>query len=364
MKENKRLLSLDVFRGLTVAAMIFVNNPGSWTDVYYPFLHGDWNDCTFTDLIAPFFLFSVGLSMAYSLRNALTGDRSKLIKKILRRVLVIFSIGMILAACPLNYWSVGVRIFGVLQRIAIAYGVAAILCIYLDKIKLALLSLFILIFYWLLLYFGGQGDPYSYGGSFLTVMETKLFGNDRLLFGWAYFEGTFSLLPSVVNVLYGYLIGKFIQCSNNIRNTSYILFFAGLLLMLLAKLWEIVLPFNLTLWTSSFVVYCSAWASMIFAFILWLVDVNGYKKWAEPFKAYGMNPLFIYFTAEMWAAISVSKFTLLDGSVTNIKKLSFEGIFVPVADYMNGSILFALWHVFIFWLLAYIMYKKKIFIKI
>lgn len=365
MESKKRLLTLDVFRGFAVAAMILVNNPGNWQDIYYPLRHGDWNDCTFADLVFPFFLFSIGISMAYSFRNALKHDNWKRIKKISIRVVVLFALGMLIAACPLDYWSVGTKIFGTLQKIAIVYAIAAVLCLYLDSIRLVFVSLLILISYWLILYYGGQGDPYSYAGSFINIYETKLFGESRLLFGWANFAGSLSLLPAVVNVLFGYLIGKLVQCSKNFRNLSYKIFFIGLALLLLGKLWEIVLPFNMSLWTSSYIVYSSGWASMIFAFFLWLIEVNGYKKWAQPYKVYGMNPLFIYFISEIWAMLCATNFKFPGiNYVFNPKSWANETIFIPLAGYLNGSLLYAFSHVLLFWLIAYIMYKKKVFIKI
>lgn len=364
MESNKRLLSLDVFRGLTIAAMILVNNPGNWNEIYHPLRHSDWHGCTFTDLVFPFFLFSVGVSMAYSLKNSMVKGNSFLVKKILRRVAVIFMLGIFICAFPLNYLFPTVSIWGVLQSIAIAYGIAAILCLNLNSIKLCFASFLILALYWVFMLYGGQGDIYSADTNAIALLESKIFGEGNLLFGWANVGGFFTILPMVVNVLTGYLIGKFIQKSKNLRNSCYIIFFIGLSFMYLGQFWGNFYPINKSMWTSSYVVYASGWAAMIFAFLLWLIDVNGCKSWAYPYKTYGMNPLFIYFIAQIWCMIGTTNLNVLANAHHSIYNWGYQTVFVPIAGELNGSLLFALWHVVLFWLISFIMYKKKIFIKI
>ena len=369
IKSTNRLLALDVFRGMTIASMIIVNIPGSWSYVYAPLRHAKWHGCTPTDFIFPFFLFIVGVAMSYSLKAFENKISLSATKKILKRVFIIFSIGLILNAFPFNEGFTHLRILGVLQRIAIAYGIASFFCLYLNSRKLIILSAIILLSYWLLIFLFGQGNPYALDSNLVRVIDLKLIGEKHLWTGTGIPfdpEGLLSTLPSVVTVIFGYLTGQQIRSKAVLKQTTYRLFLTGLAAIVTGKIWGIFFPINKSLWTSSFVLYTSGWALIFLTVLLWIIDIKGYKKWTFPFIVFGTNSLFVYVLSSIWVKIYIYliKIPKADGSVTNAYDWIYHSIFEPMAGHMNGSLLFAIAHVFVFWLILLFMYRRKIFIKI
>lgn len=369
IKNTDRLLALDVFRGITIAAMIIVNIPGSWSHIYAPLRHAKWHGCTPTDLIFPFFLFIVGVAMTYSMKKFNNTISLIAIRKILKRVLLIFLIGLFLHAFPFNSGFSNLRILGVLQRIALAYGIAAMLCLYFNQKKLIILSGFILLLYWPLLFFFGQGDPYALETNLARTIDLKIIGENHVWRGLGIPfdpEGLLSTVPAVVTVIFGYLTGKVIQAESNLKSTFSKLLLAGIAAIVIGKIWGLVFPINKSLWTSSYVFYTAGWATLFLSILLWTIDIKGFKKWAYPFVIFGMNSLFVYALSSIWVKIYIDliKITKPDGSITNAYSWLYIQIFVPVAGNLNGSLLFAFTHVFVFWIVLLILYKKKIFIKI
>lgn len=349
--------------------MILVNMPGSWSYVY-PFLnHAKWHGCTPTDLIFPFFLFITGVAMRYTFKKFNDKVSFGIIKKIMIRVVLIFLIGLALNAFPFNMEISNLRVFGVLQRIAIAYGVAACLCLRFNQKNLIVISGILLIGYWLLLTWFGQGDPYAVESNLVRVVDLKLFGESHLWQGKGIAfdpEGLLSTFPAVVTVISGYLTGQLIQSKSNLKSAVYKLFFYGLLSVFFGKMWGFVFPINKYLWTSSYVLYTTGWALICFAFFLWLIDLKGFGKWHYPFIVFGTNSLFVYILSIIWIKILIHliKITAADGSVTSGYNWIYKDFFVPVAGTLNGSLLFAVTHIFIFWIILLILYQKKIFLKI
>ena len=354
---------------MTIAAMITVNIPGSWSHIYAPLRHAKWHGCTPTDFIFPFFLFIVGVAMAYSLKRFNNNITLSATKKILKRVFIIFTIGVILNAFPFNEGFSNLRILGVLQRIALAYGIASFLCLYFDSRKLIILSAAILLLYWLLLFLFSQENPYALNSNLVRSIDIKLIGENHLWTGTGVPfdpEGLLSTLPAVVTVISGYLSGKLIRSKSGLKQTTYQLFLTGLATLLTGKLWGIFFPINKSLWTSSFVLYTSGWALIFLSILLWIIDVKGYKKWTFPFIVFGTNSLFVYILSSIWVQIYIYmiKIPKADGSVINGYDWIYHSIFVPIAGNLNGSLLFAITHVFIFWIILLFLYRKKIFIKI
>ncbi|MDP3358470.1 MAG: heparan-alpha-glucosaminide N-acetyltransferase domain-containing protein [Lutibacter sp.] len=364
----KRLLALDVLRGLTIALMIMVNTPGSWSYVYPPLLHSKWHGCTPTDLVFPFFLFIVGVSMWYSFKKYGEGLTKKGLLKVLKRFSVIFLLGLFLNAFP-KFDFENLRFFGVLQRIAIAYAVGAILCMQFNFKQLLIICGLILLGYWGLLYFGGSGDVYSLATNVVGKVDLFVFGKNHIYKGFGIPfdpEGLLSSIPSVATVLIGYFTGRLIDEAINVTAVVKKLVFFGIIGVIVGWFWGYSLPINKPLWTSSYVLYAGGLAMLFLALLLWLIDVKGVKKWANPFIHFGTNPLFIFVFSGIYAKaiIYLVKSTNSEGETITGYRYLYENVFVPIAGNMNGSLLFAIAHIIIFWLLTYILFRNKIFIKI
>lgn len=362
----QRLLALDVMRGLTVALMIMVNMPGSWSYMYPPLRHASWHGCTPTDLVFPFFLFIVGSAMAYSFgKHKNSKSKGALAQKVIRRMLLIFIIGLFLHLFP-RFNFENMRIMGVLQRIALAYGLAGFIVIYAKPKFIYGLSFIILLGYWGLLYFGGN-PPYEAETTIVTKVDKMILGENHMWRGLGFSfdpEGLLSTIPAIVTVLLGYFSGQIIRVTLGIKKAVVYLLVLGIVVALLGWIWGLYLPINKSLWTSSYVLYTGGLAMLLLAFLLWIIDVLGYKKWAMPTVHFGMNPLFIFVLSGIYVRILYMIKIPIDGKVINGYKYLYEHIFVPLAGNMQGSLLFAISHLFLFWLLVYFLYKKRIFIKI
>jgi predicted acyltransferase len=367
--EIKRYTSLDAFRGLTIALMILVNTPGSFKFIYAPLRHAMWHGCTPTDLVFPFFLFIVGVAMWFSFKKFDHKPSLAALKKIIKRTIIIFAVGLALNAFPFyNLIIPKLRILGVLQRIALAYGIGAVACIYLTQKKQVFLTVFILGGYWIALLLTGGDNPFS--------RETNVVGQlDRLLLGAGHLhdrtspafdpEGLLSTLPAVVTVIFGYITGRAIGISQDKKKTITMMILWGILGILSGLLWGIFFPINKALWTSSYVLFTTGIALILLSFLVWLIDLKGFKKWAKSLLVFGTNSIFIYVVSILWAKIMVIiRLTIADGSKISLKAWIYQNVFVPWAGPLIGSLLFALTHIILFWLILLILYKKKIFIRI
>jgi len=364
----KRLLALDVLRGLTIALMIMVNTPGSWSYVYSPLLHSKWHGCTPTDLVFPFFLFIVGVSMWYSFKKYGEGLTKKGLLKVFKRFSIIFLLGLLLNLFP-KFNFENLRFFGVLQRIAISYGIAAILCMRFNHKQLIIVCTLILMGYWGLLYFGGSGDIYSLTSNAAGKLDLFLFGENHIYKGFGIPfdpEGLLSAIPAIATVIIGYLTGRLIDLSSNVIEVVKKLVTYGMASVVAGWFWGYLLPINKPLWTSSYVLYSGGLAMAFLALLLWTIDVKGIKKWSNPFIHFGTNPLFIFVFSGIYVkTISyLVKSTNFEGETITGYRYLYENIFVPIAGNMNGSLLFAISHIIVFWLLTYILFRNKIFIKI
>lgn len=364
----KRLISLDVLRGLTIALMIMVNTPGSWSYVYPPLLHAKWHGCTPTDLVFPFFLFIVGVSMWFSFKKIEKGLTKKGLLKVFKRFSIMFLLGVFLNAFP-KFDFENLRVLGVLQRIAIAYLFAAIFCLQFNVKQLAVVLVTILLGYWGLLYFGGSEDVYGLTTNVVRRFDLFVFGENHIYKGFGVPfdpEGLLSSIPSVATVLLGYFIGRSIENSGNTIQAIKRIVLFGVIGITIGWVWSFVFPINKALWTSSYVLYTGGLAMLLLAFLMWLIDVKGISKWSIPFIHFGTNPLFIFIFSILYVKvlIYVVKLTNSDGEVLTGYSYLFKNIFAPIAGNMNGSLLFAIVHIIFFWLITYGLYKKKIFVKI
>jgi predicted acyltransferase len=367
--SSQRYLALDVLRGMTVALMILVNNPGSWSHIYAPLKHAAWQGCTPTDLVFPFFLFVVGVSMFFSFAKYGNELNKESLLKIGKRVLLIFAIGLFLNSFP--QWNQDfskLRIMGVLQRIALAYGLAAIIVLYVNRKYLPYLGAIILLVYWGLVYSLGGSDPYSLAGNPATPFDTALLGENHLYKGFGIPfdpEGVFSTLPAIVTVIIGYLVGALIKESRKTTVARKLVNF-GIIAVIAGWLWGMYFPIAKPIWTSSYVLYAAGYASLLLALLIWIIDLKGYTKWTSFFVVFGVNPLFIFAFSGLWARIlgRIIHVTGADGKVVNGSSWLYNEVFQPLAGDLNGSLLYAISHVILFWMLGYILYKKKIFIKV
>lgn len=361
---NARYKSLDVFRGITVAGMILVNTPGSWAYIYPPLQHADWHGYTPTDLVFPFFLIAVGLSMSFSFRRLEGLNNKAFYLKAFRRALLIFLIGLALTAFPFfgkDYANL--RILGVLQRIALAYLSAAIVVhIVRRPLHLTILASIVLIGYWLLLLFFGSDDPYSLEGNLprkidlLILEDAHMWHGKKIAFDP---EGLLSTLPAMVTVISGYLFGLMIQ---RFQKTELITRLAAIstILLVVGYIWSLVMPINKALWTSSYVLVSSGIGGLVLTLLIYFIDFKKMDKWSWPFEVFGMNPLVSFVASILWVKI----YFLIDIDGQNLYGWLYTTVFKPIVSPTFGSLLFAIAHVFGCWLIALWLYKRKIIIKI
>lgn len=367
MKSSERLVSLDAFRGLTILLMIVVNTPGSWAFVYPPLRHSVWHGATPTDLVFPFFLFIVGVAMWFSFKKYDHKMSSPAFLKILKRTALIFLIGLFLNAFP-KFNLEHLRIMGVLQRIALAYGLAATAVLLLPQWGRWTFSVFILLGYWALMYLMGGNDPYSLEYNFATSIDLSLFGEAHVYKGFGIPfdpEGLLSTLPAMINVVFGYLVGEIISTTKDLKKIISKLVSIGVIGIVLGLVWNLVFPINKPIWTSSYVVYTVGIALLVLALFIYIIDIKEAKKWTTPLLIYGTNPLLIFVLSIVWVKVIIYLVHFGQGEdrISGYGWL-YKSIFIPIGGNMLGSLLFALFHGLLFWAVGYILYRKKIFLKL
>jgi len=369
-----RLVSLDVFRGVTIAGMILVNNPGSWGYVYAALGHAEWHGWTPTDLIFPFFLFIVGVAINLSLTKRLVAGAShrSIFLKMLRRSIILFALGLFLsflARCIVPKFDIShIRIPGVLQRIAICYFFSAIIFIKTNWKGRAIITVTLLAFYWVMMKL--YPVP-GYGPGVLTLDGNLCTYIDNLLLkGHMYKpnfdpEGIFSTIPAIATTLSGVLVGDWL-CSPQSRPEKVArLFVVGNFAILAGIIMDAWLPINKQLWTSSYTVFTSGMAMVCLAMCYYLIDIKGYKRWVLPFTAIGMNAIAMFVgNGLMVRLLSFWKITEPDSSQLTSLAYAYKHFFVPIAGNLNGSLLYAIVMVLIWIGIAAILYRKRIFIKI
>lgn len=373
-----RLLSLDFFRGLTVAAMILVNNPGSWSHIYAPLKHAEWHGCTPTDLIFPFFLFIVGVSISFALGSKKDHVKhSTLILTALKRALILFGLGLFLSLFPKIFTEPiealqTVRIPGVLQRIAVVFFISAVLFIKTTSKTQLRIMIGLLVGYWLAMTF----IPVPGVGFANLEKETNLGAwIDRSLLTEAHLwktsktwdpEGIFSTFPAVATGLFGVLIGTWLKRKDkpDAVKISW-MFSVGLLAVIGGLIWDLFFPINKALWTSSFVLYAGGLATLGLALCYWLIDVQGYKKGTTPFVVYGVNAITVFFLSGLIPRIlNMIKVQMPDGSTNGSREWMYETFFTPYFSPINASLAGAVTFILIWLVILWWMYNKKVIIKV
>jgi predicted acyltransferase len=367
-KSTSRLVSLDILRGMTVAFMIIVNTPGSWDHVYRPLRHSEWDGCTPTDLVFPFFLFIIGVSIWYSLRKYGFEINGSSLLRIFRRTITIFALGLFLSIFPyfkMDYSEL--RIMGVLQRIALAYGIGALICLMVRREYLWIVIAFLLLFYWALLGFFGGAEPYSLAGNFVRKVDIAILGKDHLYKGFGIPfdpEGLLSTISSACSVVIGFYIAGIIGKGSANGKTVVRLLLIGAASVGLGLLWSMLFPINKPLWTSSYVLYTAGIAMGVLALIYLISDVLKFQKWGTFFMVFGTNALFSYFLAGIWTELLLFIKIPSGGEKISLYGWFYERVCVPVLGNINGSLMFAIIQMLIIWLVALVLYKKKVYIRL
>ncbi|EAZ83268.1 acyltransferase family protein [Algoriphagus machipongonensis] len=371
---KNRYLALDVLRGLTIAFMIVVNSAGDWSNLYAPLAHAKWHGFTPTDLVFPTFLFVVGNAMSFSMKKLQEMPTSAFFKKVGKRTLLIFLIGWLLNAFPFydisetgNFSLINiteVRLFGVLQRIALCYFFAAII-LYIGGVRLGwIFSGIALLTYWGIMYvFGDSSDPYGLTGNAAIKLDLSLIGVDRMYGGEGIPfdpEGLLSTLPSIVNVIAGYIIGKMVQKYGNTLESIKKLLIGAVVLIVLAYIWDIVFPINKKIWTSSYVLLTVGIDMVLLALLVYIIELQKVKNWTYFFEVFGRNPLILYVAS----GIVISLLSMIPVGETTLRGVIYQNIFTSWLNPKNASFFFAFTYMLVIWLIGLWMDKRKIYIKV
>lgn len=374
-----RLLSLDAFRGATIAAMLLVNNPGSWSDLYPPLEHAPWHGWTPTDMIFPFFLWIVGVAMTLSFARRVEqgADRGALFRHVLVRSAVIVGLGLLLVMFPFgllpahHFSFAKMRLPGVLQRIGVCYLVAS--AIFLRTTWKGQLgwAAGLLLGYWALL---ALAPVPGYGAGVLAPQGNLAWWIDsHVLAGHTWSgapvpgfdpEGILSTIPAIATTLLGAVTGHFVRSFAG-PGLSLRLLRDGAVLLAVGTVWGLVFPLNKNLWTSSYAVFMAGWATALLGVFHWLIDVRGWKRWATPLVIYGSNALALFVLAGLIGKLFyLIQWNGAEGKAVTLKTWIYQGCFVPLASPVNASLLFAIAFVLLFFLFAWLLWRKKWFLKI
>lgn len=390
MKE--RMISLDVFRGLTVGLMILVNNPGSWSHIYAPLRHARWHGWTPTDLVFPFFLFIVGVAMAlsFSKRIEAGADLNALKKKVWSRGAIIIAFGLFLNGFPFNiplnaqmaadfeFLDIfrrfqTIRLVGVLQRIGLAYLIGGLIVLYFksNRDRIIAAGALILIYEFFMrvpLVEGWGAGSFALEDNFIRYVDMLILGEAHIYGGMGIPfdpEGLLSTLPAAVTLLSGFWLGEYLRKPMGHQERLTNLSVVGIILFVAGSMLGLIEPINKQLWTVSYVVTMSGLAVMMIVLSSYLIDVKKMTFWTKPAIVFGSNPLVVFVGSGiigrmMW----LIKTTDAEGNIISIKQAMYSGFFVPLAGELNGSLLFAITNI-LFWLaILWYLYWKKIFVKI
>ena len=392
---RERLLSLDVFRGMTVAGMLLVNNPGDWAHIFAPLEHAEWHGWTPTDLIFPFFLFIVGVTAHLSLsqRRARGDDDAAIVRQVLRRGALIFLFGLFLSWFPGFMWGPiaslpdatvsdrvlyrleHLRIMGVLQRIAVAYMIGALLTLRGSWQRHLAILVSLLLGYWALMTLVTVPDRGVPGWQLLDQpdavlsawLDRTLLTTDHL---WASAktwdpEGLLGSLPAVGSMMIGQLAGRWLATPKPISERLNAMFAIGALLLALGLAWHWVLPINKSLWTSSYVVFTGGMALVTLATCSWLIDVQGIRRWTTFFVIYGTNPMIAFLGSGLMARLTVTlwKVETPDGPVS-VQGLIYRTLYAPILEPRVASLGYALTFVLVWFVILWALWRRRIFLKV
>jgi len=394
--RRERLLSLDVFRGITIAGMLLVNDPGNWSAIFPPLEHAEWNGWTPTDLIFPFFLFIVGITTHLSLssRRARGDNDSAIVKQILRRGIIIYLLGFAMAMFPFFQWGTidaiphatvldriifrieHVRILGVLPRIAIVYICAALLTLRTTLKQQIIIIAGLLFGYWFamtLIPVPGEG---VIGGLLLNTHDRNLAAYlDRLILGTNHTwigsvtfdpEGPMSTIPAIATSILGVIAARWIAVTEKpLLERITGLFAVGAIGMMVGLMWNWAFPINKNLWTSSYVIFTAGMACVALATIMWIVDYCDVKWWTKPFVIFGVNPILAYVGSGVMARLIYTLWHVsYHGKSTAIQDAIYQAVFLPWLPPRVASLAFAIAFVLLWYGILVVLYKRNIVLKV
>jgi predicted acyltransferase len=394
--KRERLLSLDIFRGLTVAAMLLVNDPGSWNAIFPPLQHAKWHGWTPTDLIFPFFLFIVGITthLSISARRARGDDEGAIIRQILRRGAIIYLLGFLMALFPfyqggpiesvaepsildrIVYRLQHVRILGVLARIAIVYVFTALLTLRTDLKQQIVIIAALLFGYWFIMTLLPVPGEDTIGALLLhdksrnlaAYIDRVILGANHIWTGSVTFdpEGVLSTIPAIGTAMIGVIAGRWIAMTGRpLIERIAGLFAAGALVMMVGTMWNWVFPINKSLWTSSYVLFTAGMGAISLATIMWIVEHYNMRWWTKPFVIFGVNPIVAFVGSGVMARLIYSLWKVeYEGKSQSIQSVIYQAVFLPWLPPRVASLAFALTFV-LFWLgILTILYRRNIILKV
>ena len=386
-KKTGRLLALDVMRGITVAGMLLVNNPGSWGALYAPLGHADWNGLTPTDLVFPFFMFIMGVAMFMSMRKFEFKLSAPVSWKIVKRTIVIFAIGLALAWFGHFCRSLAagkpfldainnletMRILGVMPRLALCYCAASFIACTVNFKRIPWVIAALLVVYSLILVLG-NGSAIS-EDNLLYRIDNAVLGSNHMYKGLAVWkvlensafdpEGFVSTLPAIAHVLIGLMCGHLIITIKDNDERVKNLFIVGAILMTIGWLLSYGLPINKNIWSPTFVLVTCGMGSTLLALLIWIIDIKGYKAWSRFFETFGINPLFLYVLGGALGILFGCIKLPIGEEMVSIHNIIYKNFLLEVfGDKYFASCLYAIIFVCINWCIGYVLYKKKIYIKI
>ncbi len=360
-----RLMSLDVFRGLTMVLMTVVNNPGSWTYVYPPLRHAEWNGWTITDLVFPFFIFIVGVAIPYALSKYRESEsRQAIYLKIFRRAATLFLLGLILAGFP-SFDLTTIRIMGVLQRLALCYLFAALLFLHTNTRTQFVIAVLCLVVYELLMQIPVPDRD--------TLLQTKddNFGAwlDRTLFGTAHLwkaaktwdpEGLLSTIAALTNAIAGMMTGTYLRSQSEPLEKASAIFFAGAILLGIGGALDWAIPINKNMWSPSYAVFTTGYALVVLGMCYYAIDIKGWKKWAEPLVVFGVNALLLFFGSGILARVmgNLIRFTVND-ELLSLQQFIYKYLLASWAGNMIGSLLYPLLLITAWYVVLRALYKRN-----
>ncbi len=374
---------MDILRGITVAGMLLVNNPGSWGSLYTPLEHAEWIGLTPTDLVFPFFMFVMGVSMYFSLRKFNFKPSGKLMYKICKRTVLLFLIGWAVQwfgmwlrsfynpdAAFLDVCIAKLRILGVFQRLALVYFFGSMIAILFKQKFIPWIIGLILVAYAIIL---GTGHGYEFSTqNILSQVDVSILGEDHMYHEEAYGmkialdpEGLLSTLACIAHVLIGFMVGKVLIDVRDNRDRVVKIAVWGCFLLLMGWLLQYGIPCSKKAWTSSYVLITTGMASCVLAMLIYVIDIQGHHKWTHFFQTFGVNPLFCYLLGSILAiAFGTIRFGMDGDTPITIKSLLYSMWQAVTTTDEAASCLYAISFVLITWCFGYILYKKKIYIKI
>ena len=364
----RRLVSLDAFRGITIALMLIIGNQGG--ESYSVFQHAEWNGCTLTDLVFPFFLFAVGAAIPYSLGNRISrGDKKRrILLRIVYRSIILFALGLFLTGFP-SFDLPTLRIMGVLQRISLCYFFASVIFLALDVKKQIFTAVGLLLLYWALMTLvpvpGYEAGVLEKQGNLAAYIDTMILRPEHMwvISGTWDPEGLLSTMPALATTLIGVVAANYLRSNTSSKERVVNLLLFGFLGVAVGLIWNFWFPINKNLWTSSYVAFTGGIALILLAAAYHLVDLKEHRTWTKPFVILGANAILVYVLSELMHYVEYQNITI-SGVQVQLKPFIYENYFASWAGSLNGSLLYSSAYL-MFWLaIMAILFKRRIFIKI